>query len=126
LIRFARYAPDVSAIAYTVFATLPDEPTAREYIGWLEGGHLAAVIAGGATSAQIIRVQSSLEPIQLEVRYLFPNQQVFDRYVAEVAPALRADGVRRFPPERGVRLERRSGVVVGGTSKAGPGNQSIL
>jgi hypothetical protein len=111
----------VSAIAYTVLATLPDEPTAREYIGWLEGGHLAAVIAGGVTSAQVIRVQSSAEPIQLEVRYLFPNQQVFDRYVAEVAPALRADGIRLFPPERGIRVDRRFGVVVADTSHAGSG-----
>jgi len=116
----------VTVIAYTVLASLPDEPTAREYIGWLEGGHLAAVIAGGATSAQIIRIQSSPDPIQLEIRYLFPNQQVFDRYVAEVAPALRADGVRRFPPERGVRLERRSGVVVGDLSNADSGNRPNL
>lgn len=106
----------MTAIAYTVSVTLPDEPTAREYIGWLEDGHLAAVIAGGATSSQIIRIQSSTDQIQLEIRYLFPNQQVFDRYVAEVAPALRADGVRRFPPERGIRFERKSGVVVGGSS----------
>lgn len=111
----------MTVIAYTVSVTLPDEPTAREYIGWLEGGHLAAVIAGGATSAQIIRIQAGAEPNQLEVRYLFPNQQVFDRYVAEVAPALRADGVRRFPPERGIRFERRSGVVVGDFSVAAAG-----
>lgn len=102
----------MSAIAYTVLATLPDEPTAREYIGWLEAGHLQAVLKGGATQAQIVRLQPGNEPIQIETRYLFPNQQVFDRYVAEVAPALRADGVRRFPPERGVRMERRSGLLV--------------
>ncbi|MGH7245139.1 MAG: DUF4286 family protein [Phycisphaerales bacterium] len=108
----------MSAIAYTVFATLPDEPTAREYIGWLEGGHIAQVIQGGATAAQIIRVQSTAETIQLEIRYLFPNQQVFDRYVAEVAPALRADGLRRFPPERGIRFERRSGLIVSDNTSA--------
>ena len=113
----------MSVIAYTVSVTLPDEPTAQEYIGWLEGGHLAAVIAGGATSAQIIRIQSNAEPIQLEIRYLFPNQQVFDRYVAEVAPALRADGVRRFPPERGIRFERHSGVVIGDLSSAASGER---
>ncbi|MBX3389749.1 MAG: DUF4286 family protein [Phycisphaeraceae bacterium] len=100
----------MSAIAYTVLATFPDEPTAREYIDWLLGGHIGAVLRGGASSAQIIRNQS--EPIQVEIRYLFPNQQVFDRYVAEVAPGLRADGIRRFPPERGIRMERRSGVIL--------------
>lgn len=111
----------MTAIAYTVFVSLPDEPTAREYVGWLQDGHLAAVITGGATSAQIIRIQSGSDPIQLEIRYLFPNQQVFDRYVAEVAPALRADGVRRFPPERGIRFERKSGVVVGESAGAAQG-----
>ncbi|MBX3380588.1 MAG: DUF4286 family protein [Phycisphaeraceae bacterium] len=102
----------MSAIAYTVCASLPDEPTAREYIGWLQGGHLAAVIRGGAATAQIVRLQTSSEPIQIETRYLFPNQQVFDRYVAEIAPALRADGVRRFPPERGIHMDRRFGHLV--------------
>lgn len=100
----------MSAIAYTVLATFPDEPTAREYIDWLAGGHIGAVLRGGAASAQIIRNQA--EPIQFEIRYLFPNQQVFDRYVAEFAPALRAEGVRRFPPERGIRMERRSGLLL--------------
>lgn len=100
----------MSAIAYTVHATFPDEPTAREFIDWLESGHLHAVLRGGASSAQIIRIQA--EPIQVEIRYLFPNQQVFDRYVAEFAPALRADGIRRFPPERGIRMERRSGMLL--------------
>ena len=28
------------AVAYTVLATLPDEPTASEYIAWLKDGHL--------------------------------------------------------------------------------------
>ncbi|MBN8598115.1 MAG: DUF4286 family protein [Planctomycetes bacterium] len=115
----------MSAIVYTVCVSLPDEPIAREYIGWLTGGHMQAVLDGGAESAQIIRAQSPSEPLQLEVRYLFPNQQVFDRYVAEVAPALRAEGVRRFPPERGVRLERRVGVVWFDTAHPGPAIRPI-
>ncbi|MFO0861834.1 MAG: DUF4286 family protein [Phycisphaerales bacterium] len=99
------------AIAYTVLATLPDEPTAQEFESWLVHGHIQAVLAGGAQAATLIRRQGE-HPV-LEIRYLFPNQQAFDRYVAESAPALRADGLHRFPPERNVRLERSSGVVLG-------------
>lgn len=100
-------------IAYTVLVTFPDEPTAREYIDWLGAGHIKAVLEGGAIDAAVLRLQTPAEPIQLEVRYLFPNQQVFDRYVAEVAPALRAEGLSRFPPERGVRYDRKVAVKVG-------------
>lgn len=120
-VQFRRYAARMSAIAYTVHATFPDEPTAREFIDWLDCGHLHGVLRGGATLAQVIRIQA--EPIEVEIRYLFPNQQVFDRYVAEFAPALRADGLRRFPPERGIRMERRSGVLLS-QHQAGSGDLS--
>ncbi len=103
----------MSQVAYTVCASFKDEPTAREYIAWLLGGHAQAVLAGGASETMLVRVEGQPDPFQVEVRYLFPNRQAFDRYVAEVAPALRVEGLRLFPPERGARFERRIGTVVG-------------
>lgn len=108
-----RYSGNMGQIAYTVTATLPDEPTAREFVVWLTTGHTQAVLNAGASEASVLRVQNPSEPIQVEVRYLFPNRQVFDRYVAESAPALRAEGLSRFPPERGIRFDRRTAVKVG-------------
>lgn len=103
-------------IAYTVRATLPDEPTAREYIAWLKGGHVDAVLRAGARSATIVRLDGPAGPgggVCVEVRYLFPSREAFDRYEREHAPALRAEGLARFGPGSGrtVSFERSVGQV---------------
>lgn len=102
----------MSAIAYTVIATLPDESTAREYIAWLEDGHVDEVLRAGAHSGMIVRVEDPPRPIRVETRYIFSTRGRFEEYLRAAAPALRAEGLRRFPPERGVTFERRVGVVV--------------
>ena len=108
----------MTRIAYTVTATLPDDSTAREYIAWLEDGHVDAVVAAGADSAMIVRldppVLQALPPgsVEVETRYVFSTRDLFDRYIEHAAPALRADGLRRFGPERGIRYERRTGVIL--------------
>ncbi|MBS0191620.1 MAG: DUF4286 family protein [Planctomycetes bacterium] len=99
-------------LAYSVLATFPDEPTAREYSDWLAAGHIQAVLRAGAVHAEVFRSMPPSSLIQVEVRYLFPNQAAFDRYVAEDAPALRAEGLARFPPERGIRLDRRTALCL--------------
>lgn len=102
----------MSAIAYTVVATLPDDAVASEYTAWLESGHLDAVLKAGAGNAVIVRIQDPPSPLQVETRYLFPSREVFERYLREAAPGLRAEGLQRFPPERGVSFHRRVGVVL--------------
>lgn len=102
----------MSAIAYTVIATLPDEETARAYIAWLEDGHVDAVVEGGARSGMIVRVEEPASPIQVESRYVFATREAFGRYVEHTAPALREDGLARFGPDRGVQFERRIGTIV--------------
>lgn len=97
------------AIAYTVTATLPDEAVAREYLEWLRAGHLAAVVAGGADQAYVVRVTDPPTPIQVEARYRFVDEAALARYLHDAAPSLRADGLRRFPPERGITFVRRVG-----------------
>lgn len=103
-------------IAYTVTATLLDAAAAEEYIAWLTGGHVADVIAGGAASGQIARLDpagaEAGSAARIEVRYLFPDRAAFDRYEQEHAPKLRAEGLARFGPDRGVGFERRVGAVV--------------
>lgn len=118
-----RYAAAV--IAYTVSATFPDEGIAAEYIGWLRGGHLDEVLAGGAVTAAIVRQSEPAVPITVETRYTFATRADLDRYVRDHAPALRAQGLAKFPPERGVRFERRigefAGPVLGEPTAARPG-----
>ncbi len=100
------------ALAYTVVAILPDEPTARDYAGWLIGGHVDAVLKAGAHSCMVVRVVEPSHPIRLEARYIFPNRQVFETYLDQHAPALRAEGLKRFPPALGIRFERVVGHVI--------------
>jgi hypothetical protein len=45
-------------------------------------------------------------------QYIFTTRELFDRYVSTFAPALRADGLKRFPPERGITFERLVGEIV--------------
>jgi hypothetical protein len=100
-----------AAIAYTVTVTLPDTATAAEFERWLCGGHIQAVIAGGATEALVTRLVDPRTTIEVEARYLFPNREAFDRYVARVAPALRAEGLARFGDR--AQFSRRISEVVG-------------
>src|SRR5690606_41091277 len=101
-------------IAYTVIARFPNEATRDEYVAWLEDGHIDQVIAHGAHSAMIVRLEPDGpgEAPTVEVRYVFSTHENYDRYVREHAPALRADGLKRFPPERGVVFRRTVGVIV--------------
>jgi hypothetical protein len=99
----------MAEIAYTVYVTLPDAASAQAWLRWLREGHVAAVLAGGATAAAVIALD---EPAHAyEVRYRFPSREAFDRYEREAAPRLRAEGLRLFPVERGVAYRRSVGVV---------------
>lgn len=102
------------AIAYTVVATFPDQATMDEYVRWLEDGHIDQVIAGGAHSAMIVRLDrtATADPHRVEVRYIFSTRTALDRYVEHHAPALRAQGLEKFPPSRGISFARTVGEVV--------------
>lgn len=93
-------------VVYSVFAALPDKPTLDRYLAWLTNGHVQAVIAGGASSAAVSRLEP-LEANRVRVDYRFPDRPTLDRYEQTAAPALRAEGLRLFPPESGVRFERQ-------------------
>lgn len=99
-------------LVYTVSATLPDPATRDRYLAWLTSGHLAAVLAGGASMGQVVRIDEPAEPIRVQTRYEFPDRAAFDRYERLHAPALRADGGARFGPDSGVRFERTIGTLV--------------
>lgn len=104
----------MGAIAYTVTAACADESLAREYAAWLTGEHVDQVIAGGAHSARVIVLdRAEGEPFHVEARYAFASRAALERYLSEAAPALRAEGLRKFPPEKGLTLSRRVGEIVG-------------
>lgn len=100
-----------TALRYAVTAALPDECLAAEYLAWLTSGHIAAVLAGGAQHAEVVRLDVEQgQPPQIEVHYTFASRAVFDEYTTNIAPKLRAEGVQRFAA-RGVTFSRRVGII---------------
>jgi hypothetical protein len=94
-------------ICYTVGATFHDVAIAEQWLRWLREGHIAEVMAAGATDAEIVRMDGMTHGF--EVRYRFPSREAFARYEAEHAPRLRPEGLRLFPPEKGITYRRTVG-----------------
>ncbi len=99
---------------YTVRVFLKDASMGQAWLDWMNAGHRAAVLAAGAESAEIVRLDSPVgaSACAFEVRYSFASRRAFDTYEQLHAPRLRSDGLARFGPERGVRYERSTGEVV--------------
>jgi hypothetical protein len=97
------------AILYTVRATCKDAQQRGRFLSWLSPNHIMQVMKGGATGARIILPDraSDTAPAICETQYTFPSRKAFDEYVRDHAPALRADGLKHFPPESGVTYERQ-------------------
>lgn len=104
-------------VAYTVYTTFQDAALADEWLRWLRDGHIAEVLAGGATAGEIIELDAPPPGGRaFEVRYLFPSRESFTRYEQELAPRLRGEGLKLFPVERGVNYRRAVGTVLTRTS----------
>jgi hypothetical protein len=99
----------MNQIAYTVMVTFSDGPLADQWLRWLREGHIAEVLQGGATRAEIIALDAPAHAY--EVHYRFPSREAFERYEREHAPRLRAEGLRLFPVEKGVSYRRSVGVI---------------
>lgn len=101
----------MTAIAYTVLAMFTSKEEQDRYITWLQAGHIDEVIAGGAETAAVVRMDAGLGEInRVEVRYMFRTRDAYDKYIDHVAPGLRAVGLKEFPPESGVRFDRSVGI----------------
>jgi len=96
--------------AYTVRCTFPTPELAGRWATWILEEHAAEVLAAGATSARLVRLDRS-EPT-LEVRYTYADRAAYQRYEEERAPALRAAGFLRFPPELGLQYSRETGEIL--------------
>ena len=108
-------------LAYTVYTTFTDGRLADDWLRWLRGGHIAEVINGGATDAEIVELDAASDAPPgtraFEVRYHFPSRAHFARYEADRAPRLRAEGLKLFPLERGVSYRRAVGIALTRTAR---------
>ncbi|MEO1279199.1 MAG: DUF4286 domain-containing protein [Planctomycetota bacterium] len=108
-------------IAYTVTASTTDPAEAQRFLAWMAGdaeagqpGHAADVVAGGALSAHVVRIDPSEagEPIRVECRYVFESAEAFAAYEAGPAVALREEGRALFPADGPLALSRSLGEIV--------------
>ena len=103
--------------SYTVRCEFPDDAIREEWLSWLLDGHAQALLDAGALSAEVIADAS--DPLRLEVRYVFPSRAAFQRYETKYAPALRNDGLNRFPPHLRIRYQRGEGPILKSFASAG-------
>jgi hypothetical protein len=108
---------DVAGYFYEVLATATDDRAADQWLDWMRTKHLADVIAAGAHSGRVIRLDDS--SLIIAAQYEFESREAFERYVRDHAPRLRAEGIERF----GDRLSysRRTGQIVDEASIQGAG-----
>jgi 8-oxo-dGTP pyrophosphatase MutT (NUDIX family) len=109
--RYSEEARAQQPVAYSVRVSFTDATVADEWLAWLQAGHVAEVLGGGATDAEIVELDGPIR--SFEVRYHFPTRAAFAAYERDHAPRLRAEGLRRFPIERGVVYQRAVGYVRG-------------
>jgi hypothetical protein len=97
-------------IAYTMSAAFTDVRVAKEWIAWLQGGHIDEVIRGGASDAELVEMDG--DDRRYEVRYHFPSRDAFRAYEQDHAPRLRAEGLAKFPTSRGITYARSTGIIL--------------
>jgi hypothetical protein len=94
-------------VAYTVHVSFSDAGVADEWLRWLFPDHIRAVLAAGAADAEVVEVDGPQRTF--EVRYHFASREALARYEQGHAPRLRAEGLKLFPPERGITYRRTTG-----------------
>jgi len=101
-------------IAYTVICTVRYKSKAEEWLAWLRGGHIAEVLKCGASSAEVVKLDTDADdkPVTYEIRYKFDSRGKFEEYIEQHAPRLRREGYELFPPEDGFLYSRTSGDVL--------------
>ena len=103
---------------YTVACEFDSADVARAWVDWLEREHLEDVCRAGAISAELTRVDG--DDLRYEVRYCFGDRSQFDTYEREEAPRLRAEGLRLFPLELGLRYSRSTRELISTRVPAAP------
>lgn len=77
----------------------------------MKSGHVQGVIAGGATSAEVIVLDSDDGSVKVESNYLFPSRAALQAYFDGPALALREEGKVLFIDTGKVTFQRRIGEV---------------
>lgn len=111
----------MTRVLYEVAAEIIDETVESGWVRWMVEEHLEDVVRVGAASGRLVQLDVAAgSSRQYLAQYEFDSRAALDRYLAEEAPRLRADGVARFSAEQ-VRLTRRTGQILGSEGPARTG-----
>lgn len=96
---------------YAVRSRFTNHEVRADFIAWLAGGHLSDVVRAGALDAELVEFEPDASrgdgaPGDVESRYHFASREAYEAYAAGPALALRAEGMAKFPPERGIVMTR--------------------
>lgn len=96
---------------YSVRSTFTNADVRADFIAWLRGGHLADVVKAGALDAELVELELAPDApmgaiADVETRYHFASRAAFDAYANGPAVPLRAEGMAKFPPSRGIVMTR--------------------
>ena len=81
-------------VRYVVSAVIQSQEVLTEFVDWLKGGHMQALLDAGALSAEIDIVEGDC--IKVDIHYIFPDRATLQAYFDGPALLLREDGKRRF------------------------------
>lgn len=84
----------VGQVRYIVSGILQNQEVLTEFLDWLKGGHIQALLDAGALSSEIDIVES--DSIRVDIHYIFPDRATLQAYFDGPATALREDGKKRF------------------------------
>ena len=96
---------------YSVRSRFANEAVRAEFVEWLAHGHLADVVRAGALHAELVLLEPAPDAAvgavgDVESRYHFASREAYEKDAAGPAVALRAEGLAKFPPERGIVMTR--------------------
>jgi hypothetical protein len=100
----------MGAFEYRVRCTFTDPAVAERWVAWLKLGHLDDVVAAGAQSGRVLRIDA--DAVVYEAVYTFADREAFTTYERDHAPRLRDEGLARFPLAFGLTYERTTGEAV--------------
>ncbi len=93
--------------SYTVRCKFTNPDVAHRWLQWLGKEHIQEVLQAGAKGAEIFEMTDG--ELVYEIRYQFESQQAFENYASHAAPALRAEGLAKFPLDLGLEYSRTTG-----------------
>ena len=93
--------------SYTVSCRFTNPSVASRWLQWLKTEHIQDVIDAGAQSAEVFEMMDG--ELEYQIRYQFASQEAFEKYDSEKAPALREEGLEKFPLSLGLEYHRTTG-----------------